>query len=137
MRHGYLGFGWKGGFTLLEVVVAMAIVGLGVVTLLEIFSGGLRLGSRSVARTEAVTVGRQVMDEVWVQQEVRDGGEEGYVKDGLRWRLQTGPLSSDDAKFLPRGWTLKEIVLRVQYREGEREKAVEMRTLRLVKTEGP
>ena len=41
------------GFTLLEVVVAMAIVGLGVVALLEIFSLGLRLETRSAARTEA------------------------------------------------------------------------------------
>lgn len=137
MRHGYLGFGWKAGFTLLEVVVAMAIVGLGVVTLLEIFSAGLRLGSRSVARTEAVTVGRQVMDEVWVRREVRDGEEAGSVGGGLRWRLQAGPLSSGDGKFLPRGWALKEIVLRVHYREGGREKPLEVRTLRLVKTEGP
>jgi len=51
------------GFTLLEVVVGMAIVGLGVVILLEIFSSGLRLGSKSSERTEAVLYGRQVMDE--------------------------------------------------------------------------
>ena len=55
-------FGSGPGFTLLEVVVAMAIVGLGVVTLLEIFSSGLQLGARSRDRTEAVAYGRQVMD---------------------------------------------------------------------------
>ncbi len=37
----------RNGFTLLEVVVAMSIVALGVVTLFEIFSLGLRLGARS------------------------------------------------------------------------------------------
>jgi len=51
------------GFTLLEVVVAMTIVGLGIVTLLQIFSLGLRLGARSTVRTEVVTDGRQVMDD--------------------------------------------------------------------------
>ena len=50
------------GFTLLEVVVAMTIVGLGVVTLLEIFSMGLRLGTRSTYRTDAVVQGRRIMD---------------------------------------------------------------------------
>ena len=59
------------GFTLLEVVVAMAIVGLGVVTLLEIFSLGLRLGTRSFARSEAMTYGRQAIDGVLIRQRIR------------------------------------------------------------------
>ncbi len=51
------------GFTLLEVVVAMTIVGLGVVTLLEIFSLGLRLEARSSVRTAGISYGRQALDE--------------------------------------------------------------------------
>src|SRR3970040_2166392 len=53
----------QGGFTLLEVLVAMTIVGLGVVTVIEVFSMGLRLGSRSADQTEAMTYGRQVMED--------------------------------------------------------------------------
>ncbi|MGZ9125825.1 MAG: type IV pilus modification PilV family protein, partial [Candidatus Binatia bacterium] len=44
----------KDGFTLLEVLIAMTIVGLGVVTLLQIFSLGLRLASRSNVQTDAI-----------------------------------------------------------------------------------
>ncbi len=120
------------GFTLLEVVVAMAIVGLGVVTLLEIFSLGLRLVTKSSARTEAVSYGRQVMDEVLIRREIQEGGEEGSLGEGHRWRLQVEPRR-EESEFLPSGWELKEITLQMQYREGEREKEVEMRTLRLVK----
>ena len=47
----------RGGFTLLEIIVAMAIVGLGVVTLLQIFSLGLRLGARSSVETESMAYG--------------------------------------------------------------------------------
>jgi prepilin-type N-terminal cleavage/methylation domain-containing protein len=54
------------GFTLLEVVVAMTIVGLGVVTLLQIFSFGLRLGAKSTVQTEAMAYGREMMDELLV-----------------------------------------------------------------------
>ena len=50
--------------TLIEVLVAMTIVGLGVVTLLQIFSLGLRLQARSTVRTEAVVQGARVMDEL-------------------------------------------------------------------------
>ncbi len=122
----------QNGFTLLEVVVAMAIVGLGVVTLLEIFSLGLRLATRSSTKTEAIVYSRQVMDEVLIRREIQEGGEEGSLGEGHRWSLQVEPLR-EESEFLPSGWELKEITLQMQYREGEREKEVEMRTLRLVK----
>jgi prepilin-type N-terminal cleavage/methylation domain-containing protein len=63
----------RAGFTLLEVVVAMAIVGLGVVTLLEIFSLGLRLGARSSFDTESMAYGRLVMDEVLARRDIDAG----------------------------------------------------------------
>ena len=126
----------QNGFTLLEVVVAMAIVGLGVVTLLEIFSLGLRLATRSFTKTEAIVYSRQVMDEVLIRREIQEGGEEGSLGEGHRWSLQVEPLR-EESEFLPSGWELKEITLQMQYREGEREKEVEMRTLRLVKKKNP
>src|SRR3990167_2147741 len=57
----------QNGFTLLEVVVAMSIVALGVVTLFEIFSLGLRLGARSFERTEATAYGREAIDEFLIR----------------------------------------------------------------------
>lgn len=121
------------GFTLLEVVVAMAIVGLGVVTLLEMFSLGLRLGARSFERTEAIAHGRQVMDEVLIRRSVPEGREEGSFGGRHRWRLQVGPFR-DETKPLPSGgWELKEIMMEMRYRDGERERQVEMKSLRLVK----
>ena len=50
------------GFTLIEVLVALTILGLGVVTLLQIFSLGLRLDARSAVRTESAADGARVMD---------------------------------------------------------------------------
>lgn len=111
----------------------MAIVGLGVVTLLEIFSLGLRLGSRSYARTAAVTYGRQVMDEFLAHREVSEGRAEGAFGDEHRWTLNVAPVRSESEMLSPRGWELKEITLEMRYRDGEREKQVEMKTLRLVK----
>ena len=125
----------QSGFTLLEVVVAMAIVGLGVLTLIEIFSQGLRLGSRSYERTEAATYGRRVMNEILARREIQDGGEDGSVTERYRWRLQVEPHEEESASLSPTNWKLKEITVEIQYRVGERKKKIEMKTLRLVKND--
>ena len=128
---------WKRGFTLLEVVVAMTIVGLGVVTLLEIFSAGLRLSGKSSAKTEAITWGTRVMDEVLIRREIREGEEEGPLGQKGRWRLQVKPLRDETRTASPGDWELKEIMLDIPYSGGERGKRLEMRTLRLLKKERP
>ncbi|MBI2181889.1 MAG: prepilin-type N-terminal cleavage/methylation domain-containing protein [Deltaproteobacteria bacterium] len=80
----------QGGFTLLEVLVAMTIVGLGVVTVIEVFSMGLRLGSRSADQTEAMTYGRQVMDDFLVTTKLEQGSEQGSLQDVGRWKVFVG-----------------------------------------------
>ena len=122
------------GFTLLEVVVAMAIVGLGVVTLLELFSMGLRLGARSAARTEANSYARQVMDEVLARRTLENGTERGRADANRRWTLQIQSVpQSDQTLTLSNDWELKEISLDMVVMDAGSERHVELRTLRLVK----
>lgn len=124
------------GFTLLEVVVAMAIVGLGVVTLFEIFSLGLRLGTKSSERTQAVAYSRQAIDEFLTRRTVNEGVSEGSFGEKYRWRLQVKPLQEHGQLSSSTGWDLKEITLKMRFQEREGEKEVEMKTLRLVKKKG-
>jgi general secretion pathway protein I len=121
------------GFTLLEVVVAMAIVGLGVVALLEIFSSGLQLGARSRDRTEAVAYGRQVMDQFLARRTLAEGTEQGTVGESNRWQLQVQPVRPVEELTLGNNWELKEITLEIFVPESGRERRIELRTLRLVK----
>ena len=122
----------QSGFTLLEVVVAMAIVTLGVVALFEVFSLGLRLGAKSVAKTEAVALSRQVIDEALVLRKVREGVEEGSFGGEHRWKLQVEPFQTEENPF-PEDWGLKEITLQMQYGEVGSSKQVDVKTLHLVK----
>jgi prepilin-type N-terminal cleavage/methylation domain-containing protein len=124
------------GFTLIEVVVAMTIVGLGVVTLLELFSSGLRLGAGSTLRTEAVTNGRRMMDEVLTRRNLTEGTEQGRIDETTRWKLQVQPVR-DRAERLTLGtdWELKEVALDIVVNELGRDRHLEFRTLRLVKKE--
>jgi type II secretory pathway pseudopilin PulG len=122
------------GFTLLEGVVAMTIVGIGVVTLLEIFSSGLRLGSRSSAATEAMTYGRQAMDEILLRQKIEEGAQQGSLNERTRWKLGIEPVrESSDTLSLSSAWELKEITLDMRVTDAGRDRTVELRTYRLVR----
>jgi prepilin-type N-terminal cleavage/methylation domain-containing protein len=126
------------GFTLLEVVVAMTIVGLGVVTLLEIFSLGLRLGSRSTLRTEVITDGRQVMDQFLSRAALPEGTERGTLNPQSRWQLQVqGTKNAATELSLSNNWELKEIALDITVSDAGRERRLELNTLRLVRKKNP
>lgn len=122
------------GFTLIEVVVAMTIVGLGVVTLLQIFSQGLRLETRSTVRTEAVARGARAMDELLARKKLSEGSENGRVGDDARWNAQIRTTRDNAAALdLANRWELKEVVLEFIVLDGERKRQIELKTLRLAK----
>jgi prepilin-type N-terminal cleavage/methylation domain-containing protein len=120
------------GFTLLEVVLAMAIVGVGVVTLLEIFSLGLRLGAKSSVETEAMAYGRQVMDEVLARASIEQGPTQGTFQERGRWHLRVQNVREPERTLsLGSEWELKEVTIAVQLMDGGRE--VELKTFKLVR----
>jgi prepilin-type N-terminal cleavage/methylation domain-containing protein len=128
----------RGGFTLLEVLVALTIVGLGVVTLLQIFSLGLRLQARSNSRTDAMVQGGQLMDELLARRNFAEGPAAGKFGADGRWTAHI--QSSRDAPSslgLSSDWELKEIALELLMRDGERERQIGLKTLRLGKKDKP
>ena len=136
LRRGFSSL--SAGFTLLEVVVAMTIVGIGVVTLLEIFSTWLRLGSRSSATTEAMTYGRQAMDEILLRRKIEEGAPQGSLNERARWKLGIEPVREpSDTLSLSSAWELKEITLDMRVTDAGRDRPVELRTYRLVRKKNP
>jgi prepilin-type N-terminal cleavage/methylation domain-containing protein len=75
------------GFTLLEIAVALAIVGMGTVTCLQLFSGSLRLQDRASRESRAVLAARAAMDALLFQPEIRDHSEERRSGEGYRIRI--------------------------------------------------
>src|SRR6185436_13395960 len=71
------------GFTLLEIAVALAVLGIGVVTTLHIFSGSLRLQDRAARQSRAVLHARATMDALLFQPEIADHTEERTTADGF------------------------------------------------------
>lgn len=122
------------GFTLLEVLVALTIVGLGVVTLLQIFSLGLRLGARSTASTAAITYSARIMDELLARKKLVEGSDSGTVTAAGKWKSQIQAVrDSSPSLSLSSNWELKEVALEMNVTEGGQDRRVELKTLRLTK----
>jgi general secretion pathway protein I len=120
------------GFTLLEVVVAMAIVGIGIVTVMEIFSLGLRLAGASSTRTEAIAYSREAFDSFLIRKSFDTRGESGSFGRALRWRIDVDPVR-DESQDAPPNWDVSEITMTLSYPDAERDKMVQIKTLRVVK----
>ena len=84
------------GFTLLEVAVALAIVGMGAVTCLQLFSGSLRLQDRASRESRAVLAARAAMDALLFQPDVHDHSEERTSGEGYRIRVLVRHAGPDE-----------------------------------------
>ena len=128
----------ENGFTLLEVLIAMTILGLGVVTLLQIFSQGLQLGARSTARTETIAAGARVMDELLARRTLASGAQAGKFGANGRWQAQVQAVRDPSSSAEPSSnWELKEVALEVTVIESGIERRVDLKTLRLSKKGSP
>jgi len=84
------------GFTLLEIAVAMSIMGLGVVTCLQIFSGSLRLQDRASRRTRAVVYARAIMDALLAETEIANHTQERDTAEGFHARITVREAGPED-----------------------------------------
>ena len=124
------------GFSLLEVVVALAILSVAVVAAMEVFSGSLRLADKASRRTRAVAYGQEIMDRLFEAEMLADGEERGETDDGYRWVSTVTETVDEDGRYPGPGnlpVQLKSLEVRVSWegRGGMQELA--LRSLRMVK----
>jgi general secretion pathway protein I len=118
----------RGGFTLLEVLVAFAILSLTVVVAVQGFAQGLRLLKLSGDHQRAILLADQKAREIVTPKEGRDGQEEG----GFTWERVIKEVPAPDLEVPGRNakWHVYEISVQVAWGEGRR--AVGVTTLRTV-----
>ena len=125
------------GFTLLEIMVALAILGIALGVILQQFSGGLKAIRVSREYTTALIHAREKLEEFSLQKKLSEKAESGEFEDGYRWRVIISPFGEDqgaeDQEFLL--LRLCEITSMVSWGEGK-EKRVEVATLKVVPKEG-
>ncbi len=120
------------GFTLMETLVAMTILGVALVVIFQQFSGALNAGYVSESYTRAVWHAREKMEELLLHDVLAEGTQTGDFGDGYTWRSRiesTGtfvPAKSDDvAAFTITVW--------VSWEQGRSTKELEVGAMTLAK----
>jgi general secretion pathway protein I len=86
------------GFTLLEVIVAMAIFAAGIVAISRLFSGSLRLSGGARDASAAAIYARQRMEEALLVPNPVEGEEQGPFGDKYRWQVATFFVPQEEEK---------------------------------------
>jgi prepilin-type N-terminal cleavage/methylation domain-containing protein len=123
------------GFTLLEIAVALAILGVGVVTCLQIFSGSLRLQESASRQSRAVMHARAAMDALLFQPEIENHSEDRTTAEGIVTHVlvrDAGPEDGVDQRALDfeSDVTLRYLQVDVTWQDGVGAKTYTLRSLR-------
>ncbi len=129
----------EGGFTLVEIVVAMAVLGVSLVLVIELFSGGLRLGRASEEYTLAGQFARQKMEEISLNREIQEGIEDGeFEGTHYRWQVEVKKI---DLLLIPPETDYKppvdlyQVQVRIIWMSGSKERMTRIETFKAIKPE--
>jgi general secretion pathway protein I len=126
------------GFTLIEVVVAMAILSIGLVVIIELFGGGLRLGRVSQEYTKAAGYARVKMEEINLASALEEGIQEGEFDGQFRWQVEVKKVdllpSGQETNYRP-PVDLYWVRVDVLWKSGSKERAAALESYRLLKAE--
>lgn len=127
----------EAGFTLLEVLLAVVILGVSLITILLQFQTGLYAGSRSREQTRAVIYAKQKLEELKVIQDLSESTEFGSFDDGYQWKTDVLLYEYEDPDNTGSYENLKhetyQLRATVTWTVGENERRVAMTTLRTVR----
>ena len=115
----------QGGFTLLEVLVALTILGLGAVALIQLSAQGLRLVKQSDDHQGAILLADRLAKETARLAEGLESGSEG----ALKWERRIARVATPEALQPPSGPTPRLLALTVTVR-WSRDASLTLATLR-------
>ena len=125
-----------GGYTLIEVIVAFAVLALGMTLLLGTLSNATRQVRWADEAGRAALHAQSLLDQAGVGEVLEPGTREGQFERGrYRWRLDVEPYVDPTKRASPVvdpiEQRLLQLTLDVRWGEGARER-LQVRTLRLV-----
>lgn len=107
----------EAGFTLLEVMVALAILGIGILMVIQLFAGGLGVAASARDHTSAVFIAREKMAEALTDGALRPKVLKGEEPGGFEWRVDVSPYDNRLTEKVP-GLEVLKVVVKVNDRGG-------------------
>lgn len=127
------------GYTLIEVIVAFAVLALGLTLLLGTLSGATRQVRWSGDASRATLYAQTLLDQMGVGEVLQPGTREGAFEDGrYRWRMDVTPYRDPQAAPAQAGLTtlgapqLLLLTLSMRWGHDERRERLQLQSLRLV-----
>jgi general secretion pathway protein I len=129
------------GFTLLEVIVALAIASFAFAGLFRAGSSGLFAADTAARTEEAVERGQSHLAALGRDVAILQGDSEGDDGGGFRWRLRVQPLASE-ATAGQQGdntgrVTLFDVQVAISWKDGGHDRAVVLRSRRIAAVGSP
>lgn len=114
--------------------MAVSVLAISLVVIFQLFSGGLKARKLSEQYARGVFHAREKMAEILLAPDLSEGEEQGEFEDAYEWQaVITRVVSGDDEEKLP--VNLLNIEIRINWREGEKEKSFVIDTLKVVEKE--
>jgi general secretion pathway protein I len=122
-RHG------EAGFTLVEVIVALAMLSIGLSIVLGLISSSLRQTANAERMAQASSLAQSLMDQIGTEWPVVAAERDGQFPNGYRWHLQMLPYGdASERDEWPVG--LYTVSTEVQWEEGKERRAFALTSLR-------
>jgi general secretion pathway protein I len=103
----------ESGFTLIEISIAMAVLGLCVVSALQVFGGSMRLGRNASRMSEGVVHARAILDSVLWKPKLPVGITHGTIGNGFRWERTIRAAGVEDGASADQQTDLRLMVISV------------------------
>jgi len=116
------------GFTLLEVLVALAVLSISLGILLPVFSDTLQRQTAVADRRTANMLAQSKLDEIGSEIKLRDGASDGTFANGFTWHLEIVPYDFDRTSVLV---TPKLVTLTVRWPAKNGPGVLTVRTIKL------
>jgi prepilin-type N-terminal cleavage/methylation domain-containing protein len=118
------------GFTLLEVLVAVALLGIAITVVLQLFSADLRAIAVSEEYVSAAAKAEAKMREVQDNDTLAEGSTSDITNDGYRLDVSVTSTLSERTETLQ--VMLMDILVTVYWTKGAKQRSLSLRTMKLV-----
>jgi general secretion pathway protein I len=120
----------KSGFTLLEVLVALALLGISMVAIFELFSSNLKGITASDDYVSAILKAESQMREILDNDNLTEESLSATMEDGSKIDTSVVDTATDRTENLP--VKLLEVSVTIHWTRGTRERSFTLKTMKLV-----